>query len=276
MFFCNKHCRSKWDSKKFDSQKVLFICPVCDKEERVIPSVGRDRKYCSLKCLAEYRRINGSTLVSCDYCGEEFKKLNSKLSNNNFCTKKCSSRWSSENNNTQVSLNCHICNNVFTVGNNRKYTAKTCSLKCHYKHIADLSNNGHMKDILIMNGIKSIESQKKSDTLPEKITKEYLINNGIKFEEQKKMYDKFIVDFYLTDFDIVLEVYGDYWHANPDKYGEGEGKKDLNSHQKRQLGKDKARKNYLTKCGHRFEIIWEHDVHHNLDKIMKSIIGFYP
>lgn len=273
IFFCNKYCRSKWDSKKHKNNRVEFKCSICGNTEMMTPSALKNKKFCSLKCLGIHNSNEGNTIVNCDYCKSKFSKINSKISNNNFCTKKCSTKWFSENTNIQVTLKCFSCEKDFKVGNNRKDTAKTCSIKCHYEYIKHISTEGHMKDILIENGLKSVESMKMSETLPEKIVRNYLIDNNIPFESQKRMYDKFIVDFYLYESNIVLEVYGDYWHANPIKYGEEENKIKMNKHQIKQIGKDKARKNYLEKCGHKFVIAWENDIYKDINNTMKQIIN---
>lgn len=275
-FFCSRECRSDWDSVKFESQKVEFTCPICNKNKNVVKSALRNKMYCSLKCLAKLKKENGNTTMDCLYCKKVFSKKNSLVSERNFCTKNCSSKWTSENLNTQVQKDCIICFKSYVVGNNRKDSAKTCSKKCHYEHIKIISNEGHMAEQLRKNGLKSLSSRSIKDTLPEIKVRELLIKEEIRFEEQKPMYGKFIVDFYLTDLDIVLEVFGDYWHCNPLVYGFEENKKTPNSHQLKQIKKDKARKGYLTKCGHKFATAWEKDIYLNLEKTIESIINQNP
>lgn len=272
IFFCNRECRSKWDKKKFENRKVEFKCPVCNKIEMLTKSEVKNKKFCSLKCLGLYKTIENSEELKCDYCGKKFLKRKSLISKHNFCTKKCSEKQSSKNNNKKVYKKCIICDKEFLVGRNRKNIAKTCSKECHYEYIKDISNNGHMAERLKKNGIKTVLNQKKNKTLPEIMVEEYFNNNGIRFESQKLMYNKFIVDFYLPEYDMVIEVFGDYWHCNPSKYGYEEGKKEPNKYQIRQMSKDKARKNYLTKCGHKFVILWEDDIYKNLEETIKQAI----
>lgn len=64
------------------------------------------------------------------------------------------------------------------------------------------------------------------------------------------------------------EVYGDYWHGNPEVYND---KNPLNEMQTKQIKKDIARKAYLEKCGHIFLAIWEKDIYEDLNKTMKII-----
>lgn len=274
-FFCDRSCRSKWDAIKFKDNRVDFTCPVCGIKERVTPSSLRDKKFCSLKCLAEQRSQDGNTEVTCNHCDNKFIKLNAKIADRNFCSKKCSNDWTSENLNTQVGIECIICQSNFMVGRNRKDLAKTCSKKCHGKHIRILSQ-GEMKEHYRRNGLTTASRNIVKDTLPEIMVKGFLEDEGILFEPQKPMYDKFLVDFYLPEYDLVIEVHGDYWHCNPLFYGYEEGKKEPNEFQLKQMKKDKSRKGYLEKCGHKFAVAWEVDIYNDTKNIIKSIINQNP
>ena len=59
---------------------------------------------------------------------------------------------------------------------------------------------------------KQLKSSKKS-----KIISKILDNLSIKYEVEKSIGKKF-VDYYLIDYDIVIEYFGDFWHANPKIY----------------------------------------------------------
>ena len=84
------------------------------------------------------------------------------------------------------------------------------------------------------------------------------------------MYGKFVVDFYLTELDIVLEVYGDYWHANPEIYSVEKG--NLQDFQIGKVDKDKARKKFIENKGHRFIFMWENEIHKDITKL-KTLIS---
>ena len=79
-------------------------------------------------------------------------------------------------------------------------------------------------------------------TKPELLAKKLLEKLGIKFEAQKVIVDKFQVDFYLGDKNI-LEIDGRYWHTREDV--------------KR---KDKGRNAYLKKCGYTVYHIWDDEL----------------
>jgi very-short-patch-repair endonuclease len=60
-----------------------------------------------------------------------------------------------------------------------------------------------------------------------------LSQHGIAFKEQELMFNKFVVDFLLTDVPIVIQCDGTYWHNLPNT-----------------VRRDKAQNGYLLKCGY--------------------------
>lgn len=119
-------------------------------------------------------------------------------------------------------------------------------------------------------------NSKYKETKPEKMVREYLEKNKIQFESQKLMYDKFLVDFYLPSHDAIIEVLGDYWHANPIKYGnEEDGLIPLTPKQERQRSKDKARFAYLKTVGHNIVGVWENDIYIDTSLAIKEQIDLF-
>lgn len=62
------------------------------------------------------------------------------------------------------------------------------------------------------NKFKRVRISKKS-----KIVKNILDNLKINYESEKGILNKF-VDFYLPEYNIAIEYFGDYWHGNPKKF----------------------------------------------------------
>lgn len=90
-------------------------------------------------------------------------------------------------------------------------------------------------------------------------------------KETKKIY---YLDFYIPDIKFVVELNGDYWHCNPDKY-----EPDY-IHTKRHLTAqeiwdiDDERKQILNnEFGCFVMFVWEHDVKQNKDKVINDIIS---
>jgi very-short-patch-repair endonuclease len=93
------------------------------------------------------------------------------------------------------------------------------------------------------------------------------------------MHDKFFVDFYLPQQDIIIEVFGDYWHGNSKIYGDEEGLIPFNEKQIKQRKKDKSRIAYLKTCHNQVIVLWEYDIKNNLgecQELIKNIINQNP
>ena len=94
----------------------------------------------------------------------------------------------------------------------------------------------------------------KTNTKPEREFRKYLDENKIKYKFQYKI-ERYLVDFYLPDTNLIIEVYGDYWHTNPKFYNEPKSKA-----QKFNAVRDKLKIKYLKLKGYKIKIIWEDDI----------------
>lgn len=65
--------------------------------------------------------------------------------------------------------------------------------------------------------LKNILPYKSRDTKPELILANLLNEVSIRFIKQFSIF-RYYCDFYLPDYNLIIEVDGDYWHANPKKY----------------------------------------------------------
>jgi very-short-patch-repair endonuclease len=104
--------------------------------------------------------------------------------------------------------------------------------------------------------------------LEEDFAKNFLDKLGIEYVYQFEAKDigRFF-DFYVTKSNIIIEIDGDFWHGNPEKYGENE----LRNHQKRTQRIDE----YKTKWAlmHSIPVLrfWESDIRKNPEKVMKIL-----
>lgn len=92
------------------------------------------------------------------------------------------------------------------------------------------------------------------DTKPELAVKRWLESRQISFLYQHPMYGT-IVDFYVPDLSLVIEVYGCYWHGhdcsrNPHRHN-------LSARQLHQIQKDKKNIEKLESTGHDVTVFWE-------------------
>ncbi|MFH1365030.1 MAG: NUMOD3 domain-containing DNA-binding protein [archaeon] len=108
----------------------------------------------------------------------------------------------------------------------------------------------------------------KENTKPEREIKKELLKRGYKevedFIHQFKFMDKFMCDFCFPKHKLIIEVDGDFWHANPKKYPEDSF---LHPHQIKGKGRDKSKNAYINKVDNgawtllRF---WESDIQKNV------------
>lgn len=74
-------------------------------------------------------------------------------------------------------------------------------------------------------------------------------------------------DFYLPEYNILIECDGDYWHADPKKYK----KEDLNATQKRNIRVDEQKNKYALMYGYVLLRFWEKDIYKNKKKVISIL-----
>jgi len=127
--------------------------------------------------------------------------------------------------------------------------------------------NPEIRELLRKNILKMYESgtfPKQTNTLPERMIKEEIIKRGYKeetdFIHQYKFMDKFMCDFCFPKNKVVVEIDGDFWHANPKKYPEGSK---MHKHQIKGINRDKSKNAYISKVDNGTWTIvrlWESDI----------------
>lgn len=95
-------------------------------------------------------------------------------------------------------------------------------------------------------------------TAPEKLFNKMMKELGVNIEAQKVIGNK-IYDFYIPSNNILIEVDGDYFHANPLIYET----KDLNKMQIRNVRNDKFKDVLAKGNGYKLERVWEYDLNND-------------
>ena len=82
-----------------------------------------------------------------------------------------------------------------------------------------------------------------------------------------------IVDIKLKGYDIVIEIYGDTWHANPQKYKPSDliPKYEGDTPAEEIWAFDKAREKQIRDAGYELIIIWDSEYHHNKQKTKEKL-----
>lgn len=253
-------------------------------------SYRKEHNFCSRECYHKYqseflRGKNNKNSVDkntyfCANCGKQILELESQVKSkkNIFCSKECRFAYDSKtfkgkgNPNYKrgnIKIKCLYCGKKFERPAYQKGRAKYCSKECKNKYLSEvLSKTPEYQKRLRQQGIKAMKSQKNKFTKPERIVYEYLQENNIYSIPQHPMFNRFVVDFFIPSFNMVIEVLGDYWHGNPLKYSDSQ----LRAKQLKNREKDKIKYDFLTANGYEVHMIWENDIYKKLKETMNFII----
>jgi hypothetical protein len=78
---------------------------------------------------------------------------------------------------------------------------------------------------------------------------------------------KAFYDFYIPETNIIIEVDGDFWHCNPDKFPEVKY-----STQQYNLERDKEKNKWAQDNGYKLLRFWENDINNNIKKVKQILI----
>ncbi len=244
------------------------ICENCGANYSIKNSVKETSKFCSRKCQGEHKTQNSLLELICVGCNKTFSKKkgdSDAIGIIKYCSKKCRVKAMDK----RVTLVCSICGKNYKLPICYSKKSVACSNKCKNVWLKQYSNLPETIERLRRQGTNSQLKMKTKYTLPEMITMKYLLDNNISFTPQFSIGGILIADFFLYDYNCVLEVYGDYWHCNPEVYGEN--KKSINEMQIKTKNKDKRRYYVITKkYKYYFYNIWEKDIKKNIDETMEK------
>lgn len=260
---------------------VFLQCEHCGKEIYKTQTQYRRHKhhYCSNTCQLAHQRIDQFEFRICEVCGKEYEC--SKKSKQRFCSNPCQNVWQR----TRVGeLNpkfesvlkpCEYCGEMHYV---KPYQLASdrhlfCSYKCRQAWYAETwSQSEEWREKSRERALKMLQDGTFStNTKPQIITNQLLDNLNIKYENE---YDckYYSIDNYIVDYDLMIEVMGDYWHSNPMSYDDID---QLNKVQKGRIPKDKAKNTYI-KNQYNINILylWETDLY-TQPKLCEHLIEKY-
>lgn len=234
--------------------------------------------FCSNKCQKEFQHKEIFESRECPICGNSFEV--SKKSTQKFCSTKCQNEWQKlqigEKNPryTQVEIECECCGKPYSV---KLYKTENgqhnfCSEKCRRDWYANVwSQSEEWKDISKQRAVKILSDGKIPFTTstPQITINKLLDSLNIKYENEYSC-KYFSIDNYLSEFNLMIEIMGDFWHCNPLKY-----KNIKQEVQIKRVPKDKAKHTYI-KNQYNIEILylWEDDINNNIDLCKKLILKY--
>lgn len=235
--YCSKNCRNVHMKSNNPNPPVDYVdvaCEVCCEKFKVNPAKYKKQSYflCSRACYATHR--------SNTYSGDKVYNYQNIIVPCAYC----------EIDTKTTESELKLKKNIF------------CSTKCYYSHRAE--NFSEYTTHALNNS--------RSETVPETRVREYLEKKGISFIQEHPLENTYYADFYLPDYEAILEVYGDYWHVNPRVYGEETGMRKITELQKSFIRRDNRRNGHLRHLGYDLFFIWEKQIKDNLDYYMGIII----
>lgn len=278
--FCGRKCSGKWISDNRIGQnhprftQVENICPMCGNKFYVKKSHSEKIVFCSYECREKSWEKNNRRIEKCTECGSEVSTHLSDPRTRFFCGKECNKIYfKKEKDRVHPKRECVICGKTYRVSHSSRYNSNvTCSRKCYDIWFKEYSNREDVKKKFIK--MMATAKRKGSLTKPEKIVLKCLRDNNIKFVPQYPIENgRFIVDFFLPELQIFLEVFGDYWHSNPNKYGDTKDLKPLNKKQLSIKERDKIKIKYFNDRNLNLKIIWETDIYKNVQEQIDKLLA---
>lgn len=259
---------------------IFTKCEWCDKEIYQTQTQYNRAKhhFCSNQCQKLWLHNEAYEDRACEICGSVFNV--SKKSSQRFCCDNCQHQWQRTRIGfdnprfTGVEVECNWCGKKYPIP---KYKLDLnehhfCSVNCRrqwYSYIfsqdEEWKEKSRQRAVDILNSHSNITL-----TLPQKIVNGVLDDMGIKYENEKG-FVYYSVDNYLTDYNLIIEVMGDYWHANPNKYDID----NINDMQKDNIRRDKAKKTYIEKYYNiHILYLWETDILNNINECKELILNY--
>lgn len=178
-----------------------------------------------------------------------------------------------ENSHPPVVINCEECGKERKVKYAKyiKGYGRFCSESCAAKH--RYANGGgekiragrdmffqtdEGKELLSKNGVQTalrFQGRDKRTSIEVKMADE-LTSRGIEYEEQRNLGDKFLLDFFLPEYNIVIECDGDYWHRLPSS-----------------IRRDKAKNAYVKACGLSLYRFWESEINTDVGACVDVVLA---
>ncbi len=234
--FCSNECSIAWHHAIAYEHRS---CEICGKDMYVLKK--SPQRFCGQECQSKWQKTRVGVLntrftgveISCDYCGKKYYEHPCKIKSqkNFFCSKQCRIDWYA---------------NVWSQQPEWREESRKRAVRILESGAISQINS---KQQLIVNDIL--------DRIGVKYTNEF----GIKY---------YSIDNHLTDYNLFIEVMGDFWHCNPIRYS------NIKYHNQREsIRRDKAKATYVKKY---FKIpilyLWETDINKNPDMCKKLIMEF--
>lgn len=224
--FCSQACSGKF---RTEIQTETRICEFCKSEMRVKKS--EKKRFCCPECQHEWQKTRigrdnpkyRRVPIACKTCGRMFDVQRYKVNNENlFCSKECKVKWFTE----------------------------VWSQREEWKEESSRRSVALLKDGKIPTSFSK----------PHQAVVQMLELLGVKYAcEYPVTY--YLIDIFLVDSNLMIEVMGDFWHCNPIKY-----EVPRYENQTKAIRRDRAKHTYVLKYyGIEILYLWENDINEHAD-----------
>lgn len=239
----------------------------------------QENQFCSIECNFDYKRKQAYEIRKCDICGKEFECY--KKSTQRFCSNKCNNEWQKtrvgplNSQFTQELIKCDYCGKEHYVKQFRlidKTIKHFCSIECRQKWFKEFfsqqpeykqTSRDRMLNELETGVISNVQSK------PQQLIDDLLTNMNINFDREKNI-KYYAIDNFLSDYNLMIEVQGDYWHCNPISFTEK-----IRKNQFDRISRDKSKHTYVrNKYNIEILYLWESDIYKNIE-LCKKLIQLY-
>lgn len=274
--YCSKEC---YDISQ--SMEVLMFCKWCGKEFNKTPLKGQENYFCCHDCSVKYHaqeRTKPLVINVCENCGQEYEVKEYDAKDRRFCSNKCVGEYFTGENNVRyverLIVECDWCKKEFEETENgyNQSIKHFCSNDCrntYHKEVTQKTEEykQRARETSVKNLVNGLIPQ--TNSRPQTIINKLLDELHIKYDNE---YDckYYAIDNYLTDFNLMIEIQGGFWHCDNRRYEE------INSIiQVECIKKDKSKKTYL-KNYYNIDVLylWEDDINNNLDLCRKLILEY--
>ena len=230
--------------------EIHSICDYCGVDIINTPFdfMSSEHHYCSHNCYSKHKKeiidrgedsiFYDRVITKCDQCGKAINRTKSRYNRknrfgeiHNFCSKEC--YWTYRSN--------------YYVGEKSNRDLINWTPQLHNK----------MRENLI----QRLKNDDRLNSKPQQIVDKILDKLKINYTREYNI-KYYSIDNYLNDYNLMIEVMGDYWHASPCRYNEL--KYGLNQKQLDGIHRDKLKYSYV-KNQYNIEILylWESDILNN-------------
>lgn len=254
--------------------KPTKICLFCDREYNNYQKPIS--KFCSTKCSSDYHKNPDHR--QCLYCHSIYENKSNNTSI--FCSRSCSIDFKRNNREfyhkfikkakiNKIKKVCEFCQIEFLIWpyqKNRKCCSKKCSLSNSRDHIEcptckkifsapKYEKRKYCSERCAMQGVKKRKSYFGLDIFDFLSAKYNIIDEYYIKYNNKRLW----ADIVLTDFNIVVECNGDYWHCNPQIYPPDYYHGKIKKTAKNIWQDDLIKKTAFEQLGFLYITIWEND-----------------